>query len=107
STSRFVDEIHRYDGVLLEIGGDELFVLFGDEDPSKHVWKAAKAALAISGAATALKEELSSVSQPLSGTTTTRVRWGNCDGRIAVESSMLQMRTACRPLGLLTTSQTT
>ena len=36
-----------------------------------------------------------------------RVRWGNCDGRIAVESSMLQMRTACRPLELLTTSQTT
>ena len=35
--SRFVDEIHRYDGVLLEIGGDELFVLFTDEDPSKHV----------------------------------------------------------------------
>ena len=38
--SRFVDEIHRYDGVLLEIGGDELFVLFTDEDPAKHAWKA-------------------------------------------------------------------
>ena len=63
--SRFVDEIHRYDGVLLEIGGDELFVLFGDEDRSKHVWKAAKAALAISRAAIALKEELSSASPPL------------------------------------------
>ena len=63
--SRFVDEIHRYDGVLLEIGGDELFVLFGDEDRSKHVWRAAKAALAISHAAIALKEELSSASPPL------------------------------------------
>src|SRR6478672_12197518 len=63
--SRFVDEIHRHDGVLLEIGGDELFVLFGDEDPSKHVWKAAKTALAISGAATALKEELSGAYPPL------------------------------------------
>ena len=39
------------------------------------------------------------LSQPLSGTTTTWVRCGNCDGRIAVESSMLQMRTACRPFG--------
>jgi class 3 adenylate cyclase len=58
--SRFVDEIHRYDGVLLEIGGDELFVLFTDEDPSKHVWKAAQAALAISRAATELQKELSS-----------------------------------------------
>jgi class 3 adenylate cyclase len=56
--SRFVDEIHRYDGVLLEIGGDEQ--LFTDEDPSKHVWKAAQAALAISRAATELQKELSS-----------------------------------------------
>ena len=47
------------------------------------------------------------LSHSLSGTTTTWVRCGNCDGRIAVESSMLQMRTACRPLELLTTSQTT
>jgi len=47
------------------------------------------------------------LSQSPSGTTTTWVRWGNSDGRIAVESSMLQMRTACSPLELLTTSQTT
>ena len=39
------------------------------------------------------------LSQSLSGTTTTWVRCGNCDGRIAVELSMLQMRTACRPFG--------
>jgi hypothetical protein len=39
------------------------------------------------------------LSQSLSGTTTTWVRWGNCDGRIAVESSMLPMRTACQTLG--------
>jgi class 3 adenylate cyclase len=58
--SRFLDEIHRYDGVLLEIGGDELFVLFMDEDPSKHVCKAAQAALAISRAAADLQQELSS-----------------------------------------------
>jgi class 3 adenylate cyclase/GAF domain-containing protein len=58
--SRFVDEIHRYDGVLLEIAGDELLVLFMDEDPSKHVCKAAQAALAISRAAADLQEELSS-----------------------------------------------
>ena len=63
--SRFVDEIHRFDGVLLEIGGDELFVLFGDEDRSKHVWKAANAALAISRAATELKQELSGANPPL------------------------------------------
>jgi predicted ATPase/class 3 adenylate cyclase len=58
--SRFVDQVHRYDGVLLEIAGDELLVLFTDEDPSKHVWKAAQAALAISRAAVGLQEELAS-----------------------------------------------
>ena len=58
--SRFVDEIHRHEGVLLEVGGDELFVLFMDEDLSKHVCKAAHAALAISRAAIGLQEELSS-----------------------------------------------
>jgi class 3 adenylate cyclase len=58
--SKFVDEIHRYEGVLLEIGGDELFALFGDEDTTKHVWKAANAALAISRGAKELKEELAS-----------------------------------------------
>jgi class 3 adenylate cyclase len=63
--SRFVDEIHRFDGVLLEIGGDELFVLFGDEDRSRHVWKAANAALAISRAASELKQEMSGANPPL------------------------------------------
>ena len=63
--SRFIDEIHRYEGTLLEIRGDELFVLFADEDHSRHVWKAASAALAISRAATALKEELSGAHPPI------------------------------------------
>jgi class 3 adenylate cyclase len=63
--SRFIDEIHRYEGTLLEIRGDELFVLFGDEDPSRHVWKAASAALAISRAAAGLKDELSSAAPPV------------------------------------------
>jgi predicted ATPase/class 3 adenylate cyclase len=63
--SRFIDEIQRYDGILLEIRGDELFVLFGDEDRSRHVWKAANAALAISRAASGLKEELLGVPLPL------------------------------------------
>ena len=63
--SRFIDEIHRYEGTLLEIRGDELFVLFGDEDPARHVWKAANAALAISRAANALKEELSGAHPPM------------------------------------------
>src|SRR5262245_18862320 len=58
--SKFVDEVHRHDGVLLEIGGDELFILFGDQDTTKHVWKAVKTALAISCAARELKEELAS-----------------------------------------------
>ena len=63
--SRFVDETHRYEGTLLEIRGDELFILFVDEDPSKHVWKAASAALAISRAAASLKEELSGLQLPV------------------------------------------
>ena len=33
--SRFVDEIHHYEGILLEIRGDELFVLFADDDRFK------------------------------------------------------------------------
>jgi class 3 adenylate cyclase len=63
--SRFIDEIHRYEGTLLEFRGDELFVLFEDEDPSRHVWKAVGAALAISRAAEAMKEELSGVQLPI------------------------------------------
>jgi class 3 adenylate cyclase len=63
--SRFTDEIHRHEGVLLEIRGDELFVLFSDEDPSRHVWKAVHAALAISRVAASLKDELSSAYPPL------------------------------------------
>lgn len=63
--SRFVDETHRYQGTLLEIRGDELFILFVDKDPSKHVWKAASAALAISRAAASLKEELSGLQLPV------------------------------------------
>ena len=63
--SRFIDEIHRYEGTLLEIRGDELFVLFADEDPSRHVWKAASAALALSRAAAGLKDELSSAAPPV------------------------------------------
>jgi class 3 adenylate cyclase len=63
--SRFVDEVHRYEGVLLEISGDELFVVFGDQNPAQHVRKAANAALAISGASSELKEELGSAETPL------------------------------------------
>jgi class 3 adenylate cyclase len=63
--SRFVDEIHRFGGILLETRGDELLVLFGDEDPSKHVWKAAKAALAIRRAATILNKETAGAHPPL------------------------------------------
>ncbi len=63
--SRFVDEIHRFEGILLETRGDELFVLFEDEDPRKHVWKAAKAALAIRRAATTLNKESAGAHPPL------------------------------------------
>ena len=63
--SRFVDEIHRYEGILLEVSGDELFVVFGDDDRAEHVRKAARAALAISRAARELKEELASAHTPL------------------------------------------
>ena len=63
--SRFVDEIHRYEGTLLEIRGDELFVLFGDEDHSKHVRKAASAALALSRTAASLQDELSGAHPPI------------------------------------------
>jgi len=40
-------------------------VLFGDQDPARHVCKAANAALAISRAANALKEELSGAHPPI------------------------------------------
>lgn len=63
--SKFVDEIHRYEGTLLEIRGDEIFVLFSDDDRARHVWKAASAALAISRVANALKDELSSSCPPI------------------------------------------
>jgi class 3 adenylate cyclase len=63
--SKFVDEIDRFKGVLLETRGDELFVLFGDEDPRKHVWRAAKAALAIRRAATQLNRESAGAHPPL------------------------------------------
>jgi class 3 adenylate cyclase len=39
--------------------------LFGDDDPRKHVWKAAKAALAIRQAATTLTKELTGTHPPL------------------------------------------
>ena len=63
--SKFADEINRYEGILLEIGGDELFVLFGDEDPAKHVWKAISAALAITRASHELTDELGSAAPPI------------------------------------------
>ena len=63
--SRFVDEIHRFEGVLLEIRGDELFVLFGDDDPKKHVWKAAKAALAIRQGSDNIEQRITGTHPPL------------------------------------------
>jgi class 3 adenylate cyclase len=63
--ARFADEINRYEGILLEIGGDELFVLFGDEDPARHVSKAISAALAITRATHELTEELGSAVPPI------------------------------------------
>ena len=63
--SKFADEINRYEGILLEIGGDELFVLSGDEDPARHVWKAINAALAITRAAHELTQELGSAAPPI------------------------------------------
>ena len=63
--SSFLDEIHRYDGTLLEISGDELFVLFTDEDWFRHAWKAAKTALAIASAAIRINEASPDASMPL------------------------------------------
>ena len=63
--SRFVDEIHRFEGVLLEIRGDELFVLFGDEDPGSTFGRLRSAALAIRRAATQLNKESVGTHPPL------------------------------------------
>ena len=63
--SSFLDEIYRYDGTLLEISGDELFVLFTDEDWSRHAWKASKTALAIASAAIRINEASPDASMPL------------------------------------------
>ena len=63
--SRFSDEINRYGGTLVEIRGDELFVLFDEEDSARHVWRAAKTALAIARAARRLNEESRDALPPL------------------------------------------
>ena len=52
--SEFTQEIHDFDGVLLDVRGDELFVLFADEDPARHARNAAEAALAINRTVTRL-----------------------------------------------------
>jgi class 3 adenylate cyclase len=63
--SRFIDEIHRYGGIVLEFRGDEVFALFEDDDRARHVWKAASTALAIRRAAASLNEDLSDAPLPI------------------------------------------
>lgn len=63
--SKFVDEVHRYDGAVLEIRGDELFVMFTDDEQSRHARKAANTALAIGRAAARINFELEGSPFPL------------------------------------------
>ncbi len=63
--SRFIDEIHRYDGIVLEFRGDEVFALFEDDDRARHVWKAASTALAIRRAAAGLNRDLCDAPLPI------------------------------------------
>lgn len=57
--SEFVDDIHRFHGVLLSVHGDELFAFFQDEDPVRHVRNACHAALSISRTATRFNQDRS------------------------------------------------
>jgi class 3 adenylate cyclase len=54
--SEFVDDIQRFHGVLLSVHGDELFALFRDEDPVRHVSNACHAALSIARTAARFNE---------------------------------------------------
>jgi class 3 adenylate cyclase len=65
SFSRFVDEVNRFGGVVLEVRGDEIFALFQDEDRTKHAWKAVSAALAITREAAKLNAEFSNIPVPI------------------------------------------
>jgi class 3 adenylate cyclase len=57
--SEFIEEIHRYHGVVLDIRGDELLVLFQETDHGGHARNAVKAALSIARAAAYLNDDRS------------------------------------------------
>ncbi len=54
--SEFIDEIHRCHGVVLDVRGDELLVLFEADEPEEHARHAAAAALSIRRASAQLNE---------------------------------------------------
>jgi predicted ATPase/class 3 adenylate cyclase len=45
--AEFIDDIHRFEGVLLRVIGDELLLVFQDDDVQRHARNAASAALAM------------------------------------------------------------
>ena len=57
--SEFIEEIHRCHGVVLDIRGDELLVLFQDADHGGHARNAVTAALSITRSAAHLNDDRS------------------------------------------------
>ena len=57
--SEFIDEVHRFNGTLLRIRGDELFCIFEDADPTRHANNATHAALSITRVVSRLNEHRS------------------------------------------------
>jgi predicted ATPase/class 3 adenylate cyclase len=61
----FVDDVHHFHGLLLRITGDELFIVFQDDDPRRHARNAADAALAIERTAAHLTQYSSPAGLPI------------------------------------------
>lgn len=61
----FIDDVHRFHGLLLRITGDELFIVFQDEDARRHARNAADAALAMERSAAHLTQYSSPAGLPI------------------------------------------
>jgi predicted ATPase/class 3 adenylate cyclase len=88
--SEFIEEIHRCRGVVLDIRGDELLVLFQGIEDGGHACKAANAALSITRAAEQLNEERLAGEPPIT------VNMGINSGRAAIGLQPIEICTGAR-----------
>jgi predicted ATPase/class 3 adenylate cyclase len=88
--SEFVEDIQDFHGVLLSIYGDELFALFQDEDPIRHVRNACHAALSIARTAARFNESRSP------GEPSVTVNMGINAGPAAVGLQPIEVATGAR-----------